>query len=224
MVIIQQGWKQKNRRTLSGKKITFKGFASLPDSRQKGGEEGRCEESTFPLSSAHQHLFEAALSTYFCSGVQLHHSPDRPTVQGRCTRNTTHNCSEEAQEEEYQGSHLRTLCPVRTTGFLLSGSSCQCMEIEGRQTLWGWPQEAALTVYAVRVLFHVRRTLLSTDWTEHRDPGAALRYRLTFDPGTSSLLEKSCATCKRRWGQGFTVGGWDSASLRCLDSRVKNRE
>lgn len=98
------------------------------------------------------------------------------------------------------------------------------MEIEGRQTSWGWPQEAALTVYAVRVLFHVRRTLLSTDWTEHRDPGAALRSRLTFDPGTSSLLEKSSATCKRRWGQGLTVGEWDSVSLRCLDSRVKNKE
>lgn len=53
MVIIQQGWKQKNRRTLAGEKITFKDLASLPDSRQKGGEEGRCEESTFPLSSAH---------------------------------------------------------------------------------------------------------------------------------------------------------------------------
>lgn len=32
-------------------KFTFKGLVSLPDSRQKSGEEGRCEESAFALSS-----------------------------------------------------------------------------------------------------------------------------------------------------------------------------
>ena len=66
----------------------------------------------------------------------------------------------------------------------------------------GLVRQAALTVFAVRVLFSFRSTLLSTAWTEHKDPGAALRSRLTFDPGTSSLCEKSSATCKRRQGQG----------------------
>lgn len=74
---------------------------------------------------------------------------------------------------------------------------------------------------AVRVLFFIRRTLLSTDWTEQRDPGAALRFRLTFDPGTSCLLEKFSSTCKRRWDQALTTGECYSVNLRCMDSRVK---
>lgn len=76
------------------------------------------------------------------------------------------------------------------------------METEGRQIAGGWSRQAALTVSAVRVLFSFRRTLLSTARIEHKDPGAALRSRLTFDPGTSSLGEKSSVTCKTRQGQG----------------------
>lgn len=74
-------------------------------------------------------------------------------------------------------------------------ASCHpCMEAEGRQALGGWTGQAALTMSAVRVWFIFSRMLLSTARTEHKDPGAALRFSLTFDPGTSSLCENSSAT------------------------------
>lgn len=90
-------------------------------------------------------------------------------------------------------------------GLLLPGASCQSTETEGRQTLGCQSWQAVHTVSAVRVLFSIRRTLLSTDWTEQKDPGAASGFRLTFDPGTSCLLEKSNSTCKRRQDQALII-------------------
>lgn len=123
-------------------------------------------------------------------------------------RNMITTCSEEAEEGECQGIHL-TLQPCPGTDYGLPPINAW----REKDTLGSWSRQAALTVFAVRVLLFFRRTLLSTAWTEHRDPGAALRSRLTFDPGTSSLREKSSATCKRRQSQGaycWRVGLCDS--------------
>lgn len=170
-------------------------------------EDGRAEMwmwgrllSSLPPSRKHQHLLEVALPASPCSAMQ-HPPPFRQRLTAQSWGWGTpspHNYSGEAEEGAWQGSHLA----LQLSWDVLWASCHPWMEAEGRQTLGGRTGQAALTLCSVGILLLFRRTLLSTARTEHKDPGAAMRFSLTCEPGTSSMCENSSATCKRRQGLG----------------------